>query len=265
MQFGYAASAGEKDIFDAIKYASENGFSSVELNVNMPIFFPENFTLEQRKEVAKYKLELGVDITLHAPEDLTLLQLQKSIRKATMERFKEVLDFAGDIGASRVTMHVGPAVCFTLTDRKSYLDEIYYDEYKDILKSSLNELADYSAGKTMLCIENSGRFPERLVQDTLEEVLEENKNLFLTWDIGHSYKNEYNEVQFFEKHVDRIKTCHVHDNNGKSDHQIIGEGGVDFTKHFDLMGKEGVSYIIEVRPRENALKSLKKLEVMLGS
>ncbi len=28
-------------------------------------------------------------------------------------------------------------------------------------KVLLNELADYSAGKTMLCIENSGRFPER--------------------------------------------------------------------------------------------------------
>ena len=263
MKFGYAASAGEKDIFDAIKYASQNGFSSVELNVNMPIFFPENFTAEQREEVKKYKTELGVDITLHAPEDLTLLQLQKSIRKASMERFKEVLDFAGDIGASRITMHPGPAVCFTLTDRKLFLDEIYYDEYKEIFKSSLNELADYSAGKTMLCIENSGRFPERLVQETLEEVLAENENLFLTWDIGHSYKNEYKEVQFFEKHADRIRTCHVHDNNGKSDHQIIGDGGVEFKKHFDVMGTENVSYIIEVRPRENALKSLKKLEAML--
>jgi sugar phosphate isomerase/epimerase len=262
MQFGYAASAGEKDIFDAIKYASDNGFSSVELNVNMPIFFPENFTSKQREEVKKYKDGLGVDITLHAPEDLTLLQLQKSIRKATMERFKEVLDFAGDIGASRVTMHVGPAVCFTLTDRKSYLDEIYYEEYREILKSSLNELADYSRGKTMLCIENSGRFPERLVQSTLEEVLAENENLFLTWDIGHSYENQYNEVQFFQKHVDRIKTCHVHDNNGKSDHQIIGEGGVDFKRHFDLMGDKDISYIIEVRPRENALKSLEKLNEM---
>ncbi len=53
-----------------------------------------------------------------------------------MERFKEVLDFAGDIGASRITMHPGPAVCFTLTDRKLFLDEIYYDEYKEIFKSS---------------------------------------------------------------------------------------------------------------------------------
>ncbi len=259
MKFGYAASSGEKNIFDSIKYAKDNGFSSVELNVNMPIFFPENFTEEERKKIKIYKDEIGIDITLHAPEDLTLLQLQKSIREATINRFKEVLDFAGDIGASRLTMHVGPAVCFTLTDRKSYLDETYYDEYKVVLKDSLEELSDYSAGKTLLCIENSGRFPKKLVQETLEEVLSQNKNLFLTWDIGHSYENQYNEVDFFVRHRDRIRTCHVHDNNGKSDHQIIGQGSVDFKKHFDILGSENISYIIEVRPRENALKSLKIL------
>jgi sugar phosphate isomerase/epimerase len=256
MKFGYAASAGEKNIFDSIKYAKDNGFSSVELNVNMPIFFPENFTEKEKKEIKKYKEELGINVSLHAPEDLTLLQLQKDIRKATIKRFKDVIDFAGDIGASRLTMHVGPAVCFTLIDRKSYLDETYYDEYRAILKESLEDLADYSVGKTILCIENSGRFPEKLVQETLEEVLETNKNLFLTWDIGHSYENLYNEVEFFMRHTDRIRTCHVHDNNGKSDHQITGEGGVDFQKHFEIMGTDYIDYIIEVRPRENALKSL---------
>jgi sugar phosphate isomerase/epimerase len=257
MKFGYAASSGEKNIFDSIKYAKDNGFSSVELNVNMPIFFPENFTEEEKKQIKKYREDLGVEITLHAPEDLTLLQLQKDIRIATIKRFKTVIDFAGDIGATRLTMHVGPAVCFTLTDRKSYLDETYHDEYKVVLKESLVELADYSLGKTILCVENSGRFPEKLVQETLDEVLDENKNLFLTWDIGHSYENLYNEVDFFIRHKDRIRTCHVHDNNGKSDHQIIGKGGVDFKKHFDIIGRKDMTYIIEVRPRENALKSLK--------
>ncbi|MCT4605458.1 MAG: sugar phosphate isomerase/epimerase [Marinisporobacter sp.] len=262
MKIGYAASSGEIDIFDTLKYTKENGFDCVELNVNMPIFFPERFTKEEREEIKRYKEENHIAITLHAPEDITLLQLQEGIRKATIDRFKEVIDFGYDIGASRMTMHIGSAVCFTLTDRKSYLDEFYYEEYKKVLKESLIELSDYAQDKIYLCIENSGRFPQKIVQETLGELLGQ-ENLYLTWDIGHSYTNQYNEVDFFLKNIKYIKTCHLHDYNGKSDHQIIGSGNVDFNYHIEKMKGLDVYYIIEVRPRENAVKSLEKLKEIL--
>ncbi|QEK11353.1 sugar phosphate isomerase/epimerase [Crassaminicella thermophila] len=262
MKIGYAASSGEIDILDTLRYTKDHGFDCVELNMNMPIFFPENFTKEDREKIKGYKDENNIEITLHAPEDITLLQLQKSIRKATIDRLKEVIDFGYDIGASRMTMHIGSAVCFTLTDRKSYLDEFYCEEYKKVLKESLIDLMDYAKDKVMICVENSGRFPKMVVQETLEELLNEG-GLYLTWDIGHSYTNKYNEVEFFLKHVDKIRTCHLHDNNGESDHQIIGSGNVDFQWHIDKMKNSDVCYIIEVRPRENAVKSLKKLKEIL--
>lgn len=265
MKIGYAASAGEKDIFDTIDYAYENGLSAVELNVNMPIFFPEKFNEEERNKIKEYSKKKGVELTFHAPEDISLLQLHESVREAGMGRLKEVIDFGYDIGASRLTMHVGPAVCFTLTDRKTYMDELYYDEFKKILRDSLIELVNYSKGKLKLCVENSGRFPVKLVQETLEELLSTEEDLFLTWDIGHSYENKYNEVEFFLKHVDKIKTCHVHDNNGKSDHQIVGEGNIDFKWHFDKIPGEDIIYIVEVRPRDKAVESIKKLHKVLNS
>ncbi|MCY6370206.1 sugar phosphate isomerase/epimerase family protein [Clostridium ganghwense] len=257
---GYAASAGEKDIYDTINYAHDKGFNAVELNINMPIFFPENFTKEEREKIKEYKDAKGVELTFHAPEDISLLQLHKDIREASIRRMKEVIDLGFDIGASRMTMHIGSAVCFTLTDRKTYMDELFYEEYKKILKSSLKELVDYSKGKIKICIENSGRFPQKLVQETLDEMLEVEDELFLTWDIGHSYENKYGEVEFFLKHIDKIRTCHLHDNNGKSDHQIIGTGNVDFIWHFNKMKGKDIVYIIEVRPRDNAFESLKNLE-----
>lgn len=263
MKIGYAASSGEIHIFDTLKYTKEHGFDCVELNINMPIFFPENFTKEDREKIKRYKDENHIEITLHAPEDITLLQLQKNIRKATIDRLKEVIDFGYDIGASRMTMHIGSAVCFTLTDRKAYLDEFYLEEYKQVLKESLIELVDYAKDKIMICIENSGRFPQSMVQETLEELLKKD-GLYLTWDIGHSYTNQYNEVAFFLKHIDKIRTCHLHDHNGKSDHQIIGSGNVDFKWHMDKMKNMDVSYIIEVRPRENAVVSLEKLKEIIG-
>ncbi|QXM06599.1 sugar phosphate isomerase/epimerase family protein [Crassaminicella indica] len=262
MKVGYAASAGEIDIFDTLKYTKENGFDCVELNVNMPIFFPENFTKEDREKIKKYKEENNIAITLHAPEDITLLQLQENIRRATIDRLKEVIDFGHDIGASRITMHIGSVVCFTLTDRKSYLDEFYCEEYKKVLKESLIELGNYAENKVYLCIENSGRFPEKVVQEVLDEIIGK-ENIYLTWDIGHSYTNQYNEIAFFLKHIAYIKTCHLHDHNGKSDHQIIGRGNVDFKWHIQKMKDIDVYYIIEVRPRENAVKSLDKLKEIL--
>lgn len=258
---GYAASAGETDIYDTIDYAYSKDFNAVELNVNMPIFFPEKFTKEERQKVKEYKEAKGIELTLHAPEDISLLQLQKEVREVGIKRMKEVIDFGYDIGASRMTMHVGPAVCFTLTDRKAYMDELFYDEYKDILKSSLKELVDYSKGKIKICVENSGRFPKKLVQEVLEEILEQEKELYLTWDIGHSYENKYEEVEFFLKHIDKIRTCHLHDNNGKSDHQVIGTGNIDFTWHLDKMIGKDIVYVIEVRPRDKAFESLNNLKL----
>nr|WP_272507439.1 sugar phosphate isomerase/epimerase family protein [Clostridium aestuarii] len=233
--------------------------NAVEINLNMPIFFPENFTMEDRKKIKGYKDSRRVELTFHAPEDISLLQLHKDVREAGIKRMKEVIDFGYDIGASRITMHVGSSVCFTLTDRKTYMDELYYDKCKNILKESIKELAEYSKGKIKLCIENSGRFPQKLVQEVLDEILDEEENLFLTWDIGHSYENKYNEVDFFLRHIDKIRTCHVHDNNGSSDHQVIGTGRVDFKWHFNKMKDVDVVYIIEVRPREKAVESFKKL------
>lgn len=259
MKIGYAASAGEKEVFDTIDYAYKNNLSAVELNTNMPIFFPEKFNKEERDKIRKYSKDKGVELTLHAPEDISLLQLQKGINEAGINRLKEVMDFGYDIGATRMTMHIGPAVCFTLTDRKTYLDELYYEEYKKVLEENLKELVSYSKNKIKLCVENSGRFPVKLVQEVLDELLAVEEDLFLTWDIGHSYENKYNEVEFFLRHVDRIRTCHVHDNNGKSDHQIIGEGNVDFKWHFDKMKDKDIVYIIEVRPRDNAVSSVGSL------
>ncbi len=260
MKLGYAASAGETDIYDTIDYAYKNGFNAVEININMPIFFPEVYDSKERKTIRNYLIDKNIELTLHAPEDITLMQLQKSIREATINRLKEVIDFGNDIGASRMTMHIGSSVCFTLVDRKSYVDEIFADEYKNTLKESLVELCKYSKEKLMLCIENSGRFPKKIVQEVLDELLEERDDIYLTWDIGHSYENKYNEVEFFLKHVNKIKTCHLHDNNGKSDHQIIGTGDVDFRWHIDKLKDSDVVYIIEVRPRDNALRSLSEFK-----
>lgn len=259
---GYAACLGEKSIYDTIDFAIKSGFNAVEINMNVPMFFPENYSKEDRLNIKNYTSHKGIVLTLHAPEDISLLQLQEDIRKAVISRFKTIIQFGIDIGAKNLTLHVGPSVCFTLTDRKSYMEESYENEYKKILKGNLKEIIDFAKDKIKTCVENSGRFPKKVVQETIQDLLD-NDNLYLTWDIGHSLENKYDEIEFFIKNIDKIRTCHIHDNNGISDHQIPGTGLIDFNWHFNLMKDKPIVYIIEVRPRETAAESLVALSQVL--
>lgn len=258
---GYAACLGEKSIYDTIDFAISNGFNAVEINMNVPMFFPENYSKEDRLNIKNYTSHKGIVLTLHAPEDISLLQLQEDIRKAVINRFKTIIQFGIDIGAKNLTLHVGPSVCFTLTDRKSYMEESYENEYKNVLKKNLKEIIDFAEDKINICVENSGRFPKEVVQETVQELLDID-NLYLTWDIGHSLENKYKEIEFFIKNIDKIRTCHIHDNNGKSDHQVPGTGLIDFNWHFNLMKDKPIVYIIEVRPREKAAESLMALKML---
>ena len=262
---GYAASINETNILDSLNFALENGFGAVEINMNMKCFFPENYSEEEIFKILEFKEKNNLEITFHAPEDIFLLNLHEKVRRAGIDRLKEIIDFAKKIQASRITIHVGPTPYFTLTEGKAYLEELYYDEYKAILRDTLIELVDYCDDKVKLCVENSGRFPEKLVQEVLRELLV-NSKLCLTWDIGHSYTNVYNELEFFKANMNKVRTVHLHDVNEKSDHQIIGNGYLNFEEYMNFIGDKDIVYIIEVRPKENALKSfhnIKKSDFMI--
>lgn len=257
MRIGYAASVGEKSILDSMEFAKINGFNAVEINMNMKCFFPENYDKKDIENIKKYKKENDIEITMHAPEDIFILNLHEKVRNAGIDRLKEIIAFGKNICASRITIHIGPTPYFTLTDSKYYLDDAYHEEYKEILKDCLVDLSDYCENKIKLCVENSGRFTEKLYQDVLDNMIYR-KNIFLTWDIGHSYYEIYDEINFFKKHINKIRTVHVHDVNDISDHQVVGDGKIDFSKYVEDIGCKDKVYIIEVRPREKAVESLKK-------
>ena len=69
----------EKDIYDTTDHAYNNKFSAVELNINMPIF-SQRFDTNERKKV-KNMPRKRIELTFHAPEDISLLQLQKGKEK----------------------------------------------------------------------------------------------------------------------------------------------------------------------------------------
>lgn len=261
---GYAASLGEKDVISAMEYARLSGFEAVELSMNMPCFFPERYSQAERRAILGFKRESGIEITIHAPEDISLVSMHESVRRAGIGRLKEIIGFAGEIGASRMTLHIGATPYFTLVEGVGYVQDEHIRETVLNLRESIATLACVAselAPNLRLCIENSGYFPW-YIQEALADIMD-SLDIFLTWDIGHSYENRYGEQYFFEQNLKRVKTCHLHDFNEHGDHKIIGSGNVDFKGHMEKLGAQDVVYIVEVRPRDNAKRSLGNLRDMV--
>ena len=261
---GYAASLGEKGIIESMEFALENGLGAVELNMNMPCFFPENYADEDIENVKRFKSESGIKLTMHAPEDISLVCLHEGLRLAGIQRLHEIIGFAHKIGVSRITVHTNSTPYFTLVEGKGYVQDEHEDLAVEKLNDSLKSILDYRnehAPSVNICIENSGYFP-KYIQNALEDIMEE-RRLNLTWDIGHSYLNKYGEVEFFKRNNERIRVSHLHDYNEQGDHKVIGTGKVKFKEHMELMGSDDMVYVIEVRPRKEAVRSFEALKKIL--
>jgi sugar phosphate isomerase/epimerase len=91
--------------------------------------------------------------------------------------------------------------------------------------------------------------------------------LFLAWDLAKMYRSDGTVIaeveNFFINHIDKIRECHLHDRTVDHGHQIIGQGYVDFRHYLSLLSERPVEYTIEVRPIDNAVKSLTELRKML--
>jgi len=256
----------ERSVKEAIDLACKFGFSSVQIETAMPQFFPEIYDVETREEISRCADKRDVTLKVHAPgEDFSLQTLHASIQHAIIMRLKEVIDFACDIGAKLVTIHPGAVPVFTVPERGHISIDVQYPQlHLQRLKVAFLELSDYSKGKTLLCVENSPFTAN--VMKVLSEMFKDDR-IFLAWDLAKMYRADgtvYAKVEkFFLKHLSKVRECHLHDRTKEHGHQIIGKGYVDFKRYLGLLSNYDVEYTIEVRPIENALKSLRALRKII--
>jgi len=251
-------------ILEAVDYASRNGFSSVQLDLNLPKFFPEKYSSEHRRGISEEAQSKSVAITVHAPE-LDLQSFHPGVLKAVTGRMVEVMDFAKDVGAKSMTVHPGPVQGFSLAgEAPTRITEMFPELHRRLFGGVLEELASHSGGCLFLCVENK-EFT-RGVMGVLEEVMRRFP-LYLTWDLAKMYRHDgsvMGEVEaFFLGHLDWVRECHLHDVTGRGQHQVVGTGCVDFGKHLSVLADREVNFTVEVRPRELALESLGNLRKCL--
>jgi len=265
-RFGYHV-IYDVDILDAIDFSSKYGFGYIVPDLMIPRFFPERFSQSERRHIQKVAASRNVSISFHAPSDyLNLGTLYPEVRRAILNRMKLSLDLARDVKAERFTIHIDPPFDFVFAGRKGTYLKDHWALYKNALKQSLLELAEYSRGAVTVCVEND-RLSD-MAMEVLEELLPTGK-LFLTWDIPKSHTDKGKPVtqieNFLMRHIERIRECHLHDQKpGKHSHDILGVGRIDFPHYLRMLVPQKVHFTLEIRPRENALKSLKILKDMLG-
>lgn len=266
-RIGYQAAFDEENLFSVIDFAHTHRFPVVEVNLNSPVFFPERLTRVERLRVKRYSEEKGVRVILHAPEGTGIMNLQNVVREACVERIKELMDFGKQIGADRMTCHLGSSVPLMCCGKKTLLHTVYETEYREALTESLFQIVEYSRDKLFFCVENTSGFRYQFVHEILPGFLKD--GLWLTWDIGHTnyLKGEarHKELDFFLKYLDRVRVAHIHDNYGSRDeHNVVGDGSVDFVHYLSILDLPHVELIFEVRPRKYASVCRENLRSILA-
>lgn len=249
------------NVIDALNFGLDNKIKVLELNLNNINFNRQIANCKARKEIANYLKKHKIALQFHAIEGLSFFIPDKDIQQFTIKTLIDTMNYSSEIGAKRITFHLGTDMSFGSTAKKLRTYEVYPDYFYNLIQNALSILKKNIPKNVFLCLENVGGFRYPFVLDMIPKFL--GNRMSLTLDIGHinrfqgeEKKREYN---FFYDHRRFIKNVHIHDNNGEWDeHNIIGEGNIDFKPYFEFLKDSDTNYIFEVRPKESAMECIKR-------
>ncbi|MHA1475824.1 MAG: TIM barrel protein, partial [Promethearchaeota archaeon] len=145
----------DKSIIDALKFAKNNNFTGIQLAVESPHLSFEHLSHEKRVKIKDFCKNNELYINLHAPDDISLFNINPQLQTGIFEYFKDLFKFANDVSSQLITIHIGSMTTFP-TD--SLPEQKYPDEdlnfYRNSLKENLERLISLLDGQIILCIEN---------------------------------------------------------------------------------------------------------------
>ena len=232
------------------------GFDFIELNMNMPYSFPENLPPEKVREAAEAH---GIEFTMHAHDEVDLASFHEPVRKGHVQRCAEALEWCAEAGAKLLNVHINRGVYFTLPDHQVWIYDQYRDRFKETLVDSMSYLIDLGRSQgVMVCTENSSNFQLPFVSDALDE-LSKLKGFSITWDTGHDAKVGYAERPVLMKHQDRITHMHLHDYDGKTDHQPLMTGEIDVPAMLKFARDRKARVLVETKTAPSLEQSMGRL------
>ncbi len=255
MKFGTPSLIEFHSLEENVRFCSKSGLSFFEMNLTFPWF--QSDKIDPRRMV-ELKEEYGIDYTLHFHDQLNPFDFSPELRMGSMDNVRYGLELAYKVGAKRITMHMINGTYSAVNGVKIYAYDVCEDEYLDYVRDFVEVCDRMMEGLDIIYdIENTkGFMPYQ--RDAIELMLQ-NENFGLTYDIGHNFKASEDDEAFVMKHADRIKHFHIHDVSPKANHLALGTGVIDLEKYLEMLKRFDCTTVIEVKESNALLESIKYL------
>ncbi len=232
-----------------LTYITDLGLDHVEFKHEYLCGHPDTPDPSTVRELAE---SYDVSVTYHAPfRDWNPASFNDAVREASVQQVKRTLDDAHEAGADAVVVHGGSV--------PHRYPEWVKETARENAMRSLAEAAQYAQLVGVpLCLENQPQDGSKRRYTTsptdlgaaLDAVDVTPDILGVTLDVGHAKVNGHDWDAFVERFGDRIRVCHLHDNDGTSD------------QHEPLTDYEGV---VESVPADNFVFETKSVTDVAAS
>ncbi len=233
------------DLEENIDFAIKNNYEFIELNMNLPyvLEFIDLGSIPTNK--LKYTLHFfdEADFGLYDEvSDAYILLLEKYLKKC----FKYV---------SQVNIHLNVGPIVTVSGKKNYIYNIYYDSYIKRLKRNLDKVKNIcNKYDVKLVLENITSLD--FIVKTFNELSDD---FNFTYDIGHDYTSGNDLSNYFYNNIDKFREMHFHDSTKTKCHLELGEGELDIKDIYNKVKDKIEFIVIEVKSKNDLEKSIKYL------
>jgi len=254
----------DDSLTDALTYASHNNWNAIVPDIGVPSFSPENISTEERAQLRDMSRNLSIEWGFHAPgDDVSLMSTYPPVRTGILTYFKQVINLAREIstGPTNVVIHAGSPPSYRKAGNQpsDSFGEKHRETYAKTLRENLSELLEHARPHVRLVIENVNW--TSYVREVIEHLIPQGLKLCL--DIpklyGPDLKIRTEDWNLFQRFQSSIEVVHIHDVIPQiGAHQVIGNGLIDFESTLKFLSQLATKpqYVFEVRPREEAQRSL---------
>lgn len=255
MKLGIPTFMEYSSVEEHLLFCRDKGFDFFELSFYYPWTQSDSLDL---KKLSKLKEKFGTEFTLHLA-DIDPFSFSPEIRKAGYDTVRYMLDVASACGSNVLNMHLNPGGYSSIRGTKFYIFEHHKDVYFDNIQRFIETFSpEFEKCGCVFCIENTKGFLD--FQKQAIEIMLNDKNFGLTFDIGHAYKAGGEDEKFILSHLNSVRHFHIHDVTQSSNHIALGEGILDINKYLDLARAQGASALIEVKSSDCLVKSTEYLK-----
>ena len=254
----------DDSLTDALTYASHNNWNGIVPDIGVPTFSPEKISTEERSQLRDMSRNLSIEWGFHAPgDDVSLMLPYPPVRAGILAYFKQAINLAREIstGPTNVVIHAGSPPSYRMAGNQpsDSFSEKHREAYTTTLRENLSELLEHARPHVRLVIENVNW--TSYVREVIEHLIPQGLKLCL--DIpklyGPDLKIRTEDWNLFQRFQSSIEVVHIHDVIPQiGSHQVIGNGLIDFEPTLKFLSQLATKpqYVFEVRPREEAQRSL---------